>query len=145
MDGQHIRVDRAARPSLGTEGEKGSSGVQYDPKRSVFVGNIGFLIKARAGVLMWCRLPCPVVAGPAWSVLVYTVLVCAGLHPSLPLCRPVLLCAVLYCSVPLSSGLPCSVLLYHGGYPALSCAALRPCTGLVRCMRRCSVCCWIAG
>lgn len=38
----HVRVDRAAPPSA-----KQAGGVQYDSKRSVFVGNLAFDVKVR--------------------------------------------------------------------------------------------------
>lgn len=41
VDGAHVRVDLAAAPSS----KKGA--VQYEPKRSVFVGNLAFDTKAR--------------------------------------------------------------------------------------------------
>jgi|LauGreSuBDMM15SN_2_FD.fasta_scaffold2246625_2 hypothetical protein len=40
MEGQHIRVDRAT-----TAKAKGGAGMQYDPSRSIFVGNLHFQTK----------------------------------------------------------------------------------------------------
>lgn len=40
FDGHHLRVDRAAQPS-----KAGAGSVQYDPKRSVFVGNLPLTVQ----------------------------------------------------------------------------------------------------
>jgi hypothetical protein len=48
VEGHHIRVDRAAPPAAAADGAAagagGSAGVQYDPARSVFVGNLDFKV-----------------------------------------------------------------------------------------------------
>jgi hypothetical protein len=49
VEGHHIRVDRAAPPTAAADGAAGggggSAGVQYDPTRSVFVGNLDFKVR----------------------------------------------------------------------------------------------------
>ena len=47
VEGHHIRVDRAAPPAAadGAAGAGGHAGVQYDPARSVFVGNLDFKVR----------------------------------------------------------------------------------------------------
>jgi hypothetical protein len=53
VEGHHIRVDRAAPPAAaaadGAAGGGSSAGVQYDPTRSVFVGNLDFKVCVSAG------------------------------------------------------------------------------------------------
>ena len=44
MEGLHLRVDRAAPPKA-----KGGTGTQYDPARSIFVGNLHFQTKVGSG------------------------------------------------------------------------------------------------
>ena len=54
MEGLHLRVDRAAPPKA-----KGGTGTQYDPARSIFVGNLHFQTKVggtrRGGYRAWGR------------------------------------------------------------------------------------------
>jgi hypothetical protein len=54
VEGHHIRVDRAAPPAAAADGAAGggggSAGVQYDPTRSVFVGNLDFKVRGAVAI-----------------------------------------------------------------------------------------------
>ena len=64
FEGAHIRVDRAAAPS------RGGGGVQYEAKRSVFLGNLAFDTQVRApqGLLKQAASTCDVQHGAGCSV-----------------------------------------------------------------------------
>ena len=38
--GRHLRVDRASAPASGASGAAGAGAAQYDPRRTVFLGNV---------------------------------------------------------------------------------------------------------